>query len=454
MSKTEIFPHVNIFLANFWTERNKGDAIIQVSLIRMFRKHFPNSRIVICSSYGANQIDVAMEETRYSIREPIDNFVGGLMPTYHETKKPINKSIKDLFLGFPKRVCGVAFSIIILISVILRLPLWFISKLLPQTFKSTFDEFRKADIIVLRGRNVREPSFMYGPYYLFGLFYHALVGIFLRKPVAFLGCSVWPLHNPFSIRLIKFIFERLLLLTLREELSYNYVRNILKICHNRMYVLPDLSFYLLKEFNPKKRIKNPVPTIGFTLVDWKERGEKARQSYMLSIKTLVKHISAQLKAKIVIIPQVTYDPQSTDEIIKNIVDNGNIRNIDIIKDELPIEDLINLYASLDFLVATRLHSAIIATSQGVPTMIISYDGGPKAEGIFALLGITDVVLDYSMVNPSTIIKNFKRCWNEKAELSRKAKENLPCMYEFVEQHALMIKQLLLNRTRAHGLHQN
>ncbi len=440
----------NIVLANFTTEKNKGDATLQVSLIRMVRKNFPTAKITACSfSVGANQHRTLKAESFSSMRENIDAFVGGLQPKYVDTETVSRSTtfFDKILLKF-RNIGGLVFSVFLLFCLIVRVPKSFISYLLPSAFKPTFDAFKEADVIVIKSSNIRESSFLRGPYDIFCLFYHALIGLFMHKPVAFIGGSIWPLKNRVSVVFTRFVFKRFFLITLREPISYKTLRGMLKIKNKNVYVLPDLSFYLLSNIAPNivnKNIKyqKSNPIIGLTVMNWRDQGEVARQNYIKSLRALILYASKQYNARFVVIPQVSYKciQGDSDDILDAIVEGKCANHVRIIKPELSIEDLLSVYANLDFLIATSLHSAIFAASVGVPALVITYEGGPKARGILATLGLQDVVLDYGS-DSSVVVEQFERLWNNRAELIATAANNLPRLYEEVNSQVLIMKKLL------------
>lgn len=79
------------------------------------------------------------------------------------------------------------------------------------------------------------------------------------------------------------------------------------------------------------------------------------------------------------------------------------------------------YEELDFLLATRLHSALLASCVAIPFVVYEYIGG-KAHGVVRDLGLPGwVVVDH----PSEIVDAARRGWRERETLVAAYRHSLP-----------------------------
>src|SRR4051812_20495383 len=70
-----------ILLLDFWSDRNRGDAAMQIAMIRMLRDLVPDVRLTIMTAYGCNQWPDQVGE--FDESGPLaDDMVGGLQPTF------------------------------------------------------------------------------------------------------------------------------------------------------------------------------------------------------------------------------------------------------------------------------------------------------------------------------------------------------------------------------------
>jgi polysaccharide pyruvyl transferase WcaK-like protein len=79
------------------------------------------------------------------------------------------------------------------------------------------------------------------------------------------------------------------------------------------------------------------------------------------------------------------------------------------------------YRELDFLIATRLHSAILASCVGVPFVVYEYMGG-KARGAVRDLGLPAWVV---IENPEALSSAVRRAWSERGALMAIMEHHLP-----------------------------
>jgi len=77
-------------------------------------------------------------------------------------------------------------------------------------------------------------------------------------------------------------------------------------------------------------------------------------------------------------------------------------------------ELLAVYATLDLLVATRMHSAILASCTGRPFVVTEYIGG-KARGMVEALGLPDWVY---LADLNDLSSTLSRAWRERTELER------------------------------------
>ena len=96
-----------------------------------------------------------------------------------------------------------------------------------------------------------------------------------------------------------------------------------------------------------------------------------------------------------------------------------------------------IYSRLDFLIATRLHSAIFALAVETPIVAIAYDEGGKW-GILDRLGCGNLVVAYSGVNSSMLIQKILGCWANRVEILHEVRKNVVDQIRDVDLNAKLI----------------
>jgi hypothetical protein len=86
-----------IVLLDFCSEKNRGDAAMQVGLLKLVYRYFRDPIISIISVFGANQSRQLINEYDHSIKWPV-SILGGLKPTFYPLDNSEVKSILSIEL--------------------------------------------------------------------------------------------------------------------------------------------------------------------------------------------------------------------------------------------------------------------------------------------------------------------------------------------------------------------
>ena len=109
----------------------------------------------------------------------------------------------------------------------------------------------------------------------------------------------------------------------------------------------------------------------------------------------------------------------------------------------PASETHAILGSLDFLVSGRVHAAVAALAQQVPTTIIDYGHEPKAHklrGFARVAGVDDCVAD-----PRTygdIVSKIRTCWADRAALRSRLAKRIPLVRELARRHIDQLPPLL------------
>ncbi len=442
--KVELGNHNKVVLLDYCSEKNRGDAAMQVGLLKLVFRFIKEPIISIITVFGSNQSGELLQEYDHSINWPV-KILGGLKPTYF----PINNHKVDSLFPFEFKQ-GIMFfvDLVFLLLISLKIPIKLIKYIVPRGYHETIDAINNADLVIWNGRNFRSrKNHLIEFYRTLHVVFHPLVCIALKKPIACVGASLWHLHNPLSRMLMRYTFNKCFFVSFREELSYKEARILLgRDCKTELALLPDLSFAMYEEGKKIKHNRAPISNntypkvIGFTIVDWAGDGYKAREEYKTAIKDVIRFYLKH-NSRIVIIPQVTKTWEDNNALITEIIkDQKNNENISIIMGEPTVEELLINYSKLDFLIATRMHSAIFASFVGTPLVVISYDAGGKWS-IIQELGYRDYLINYSDISYEKLIDKINNCWSNKNQILTTIENETRFYAERVEQNILRIIEI-------------
>lgn len=431
-----------ILLLDYCSEKNRGDAAMQVGLIHLVEKYFPKSKITVLTVFGANQIADIKDEYDHTVQEKV-TLVGGLKPTYYPLKKEESRSELHIEL---LNATSFFFSLYVLLLVFLRVPKSIVLSLIPRQYRKSLSAIYEADIVIWNGRNFRSRNNkILELYRMYNLVFHPLISIFLSKKMACLGASVWKLNSSFTQSLLRFAFSNCFFISIREERSFKEAKNLMgKKYHDIITLLPDLSFAAFEKMDTLKRSsisKTDPQQVGFTLVDWKSDGKGIRDNYKSVMQECITTFLNR-GAKVFLIPQVTKKWENFDEIYDDIlsaIDPKLKKNITLYKNELMMNELIEAYSRLDLLVATRMHSAIFSASIGTPVVAVSYDSGGKW-AILEKLGLKDYIIPYSKVSTELLNDRIDSCWKNRKTLLEMIRTNVLHHRKEVEKNVSIIKE--------------
>jgi len=439
-----------ILLLDFVSEQNRGDAAIQIGLVELTRMYFPNATLVAIAEIGANQEQWLTEHYEYTLKRKVP-VCGGLWHTSYPLGKRQNdrRSHSLPLLKFVRNILSLMINVCLLVAIAMRIFRPLLCKFLPRALRETLRHFYEADLVIWRGRNFRSrKEVLKEIYHTFKLVYSPLVCIMIGKPVACVGASVWPLRSPISRFLLKLVFKRCFVVTLRDKPSFDILRKLLSGDASKLALLPDLSFAALKDLSRLCAVRCRGPEVektsykrlGVTIVDWREAGTAARERYVKAMRQILSYVLSDPNTEVFVVPQVTKAWESPLSVLEEIVavfpaeTKGRLH---VIEGSLDIEKLLALYQTMDALVATRMHSAVFALSVGTPVLAVCYDVGPKWD-ILDQLGIKEYIVNYGD-DEARVLSKFKKMWKGDYPLSH-VERNLDTFYRMVGDNIKLVRE--------------
>jgi polysaccharide pyruvyl transferase WcaK-like protein len=433
-----------IVLLDFWSEKNRGDAAMQIALIELVRKHFPDAKVSVVGAYGYNQWPEFLTELDYT-RDLIPDIVGGFRRTFFPLRS-IDKSDNRL-VKFVRYGINIATELVLLFGLTRPGIRRFLLKYAPQGMRQALERIMSADLIIWNGRNFQCNSRWKEPFVYWNLLYNPLVCMMLQKPVICIGASVWDIKTVLGRELLRFAFRRLVFMSVREPRSFKNVQELLGQDGGQVRLLPDLSFWVLQreaKFDAERVAgRTYMQRVGITLMDWWGEGQEARQKYINAICRLIEFVVQELRGKIIIVPQVTYRPENTDRIFRDIfsgLPSVCQKHVYRIEKELTIKELLKVYGNLDFLIATRMHSAIFALASGTPVVAIAYDSGAKW-GILEMLGAGEIIIPFRDVSAEGLVSKVMEVWSNRVALLGVVGKHLSELYLSVEDHIRLARDM-------------
>lgn len=256
---------------------------------------------------------------------------------------------------------------------------------------SFIEDLKKSDILIFGGGNVIFDLTRFGD--SAGKF-EVIINAAKKynKKIIFMDVGIGPFATKKQVIKTREVLKLADYITVRDQGSYNLISDL-----KNVELGIDPVFSLKKQFCNDK--KNPIPCIGICIIDY-TLNKATKSDYYKYLQDTRKLI---LKIKVA-------HPES-----QIIVFNSEIRDFDavpilkkILSDcKLNIEymfvgskkQLIDLYKDLDIIIGTRMHSMIVAISQDIPVIGISWQ--PKVSEIFKIIDNENSVFDIKTFGEKT-----------------------------------------------------
>jgi colanic acid/amylovoran biosynthesis protein len=349
-------------------------------------------------------------------------------------------------------------------------------------------EFHNADLVIHLGTNLYGEDFG-----IRGFIEHSkeiLLAILLKKPIVMYAESVGPFNNSLSKFVAKRALNKVNLITLREEVSREYLVE-LGVKKPPIYVTADPAF-LLKSA-PEARISEILDregielgnrsVIGITLssaTNLKQEAKKSRIVALISLiymlgryflpetivrgilgvfkhigyierfqtryitqvtdSNIIDHIVESLDVDVVIVPHIRQEGIFEDSNIAREIRQltKNQGRIKVIQNIYTSEELKGIIGTCDMFISSRMHAAIAAMSQCIPTILIPVS--QRHYGIMRMMGQKKYVC--SRFTFEEVIPKVEAAWSNRDKIRCEMKSRIEKIKEASLRNAELVKTLI------------
>lgn len=209
----------------------------------------------------------------------------------------------------------------------------------------------------------------------------------LRKDVYVYANGIGPIDKKINRILTKWVLNKVSYVTLRDELSYKFVRD-LGVVNKNILVTADPVFTLkaaederVEEILRDEGIAITNKTLGFCIRDYKN-DESIKEKFAKTIDYLI-----ESGYDILLVP--FHNPRDN-VYSREVAEKCKHREkVMLIEKSYSAGELMGIFKKLKLLLAMRLHSLVYAASVNLPMVGIIYD--PKVEAMVKELGISEAV---------------------------------------------------------------
>ena len=267
----------------------------------------------------------------------------------------------------------------------------------------------------------------------------------MGKPVIIWGASVGPFEAvPSFVPVIREHLAGMSMIFVRENISYSYLTNILKL--NNVVEMADPAFTLKKErvdvtpFWPKAS-ENGV--LGLNISPLIERYKKNGQNLRAETIQFI-HDAVAEGFSVLLVPHVipldgaqeNNDAVYMDNMLSELKSLGS--SVTMMPSHFNASQIKQVISQLQYFIGARTHATIAALSSGIPTLSIAYS--VKAKGINKdLLGDMPVILPTPDLTAMSLMAGLEYLRNNEEQIKLRLQEKLPLWRERVETAAKEIK---------------
>lgn len=267
--------------------------------------------------------------------------------------------------------------------------------------------YASADVIISTGG-----TYLVDYYFLEPRIYDYQIVHFFDRPLVFYTQTAGPFKTPRYRRAIRSIMNRAHLICLRDQESVENLRDI-GVTDTPLVEAADAVFSLaepsdLEAASKRTYPQDDRPRVAVSVRHWPHfqtrSTDEGMQKYRQSIRSAVRHLVQHHEAKVNFVSTcqgVTEyrndDAQEAQCIVSGLSDKVRKAVTVDASFRAPI-DLKEHLKSYDFVVATRMHMAILALTAGTPVLPIAYE--PKTTQLFRKIGLSEWVTNIETIDIS------------------------------------------------------
>jgi polysaccharide pyruvyl transferase WcaK-like protein len=240
----------------------------------------------------------------------------------------------------------------------------------------------------------------------FRLLYHALLAEALHKKYIMPGHTIYGIVTPYARKLLDRLVSGSIYTSTREDWSYNHLHQA-HIDSPRLIKGVDLAFGInespasrVTEILRAENIDPEATNIGVTIV-YKPislaAGLAGRRyaAYLKAMAHLIDALADEFDCEFYFMPQVLEMFSSHNDALAVAEVARLVRRkekIHVSHGDYHPSELVGIYGRMKLFIASRLHSAILASITDVPVIAISYIG-TKTQGIMEMMGLSEARFD-------------------------------------------------------------
>jgi colanic acid/amylovoran biosynthesis protein len=376
-------------------DTNSGGSALGVALVNVLKRKFDNPSLTYISSH--TNPDAIRDAYPFIMEEHSDLEI---IP-YPVFARADNYNVKSSFVR----------KIVAIKWILATLGAFFILLFPFLARNKSFRKIKNSSLLISRGTNIfydKKGQLINSLLSKFWLCIPLLFAWRVKVPFVIYAQTIGPIHSRFVKMLMKFVLKRATIVLPREQYSYDYLRDELRIPESNLVLVPDSVFGLEGPANNEVDAickKHSLPKDEYSCLvvrHYMEKGSEKNSDQMFeSLISLSKHILKQgISKKVVVVTQChdlpnyrgfECDSKISQQLFARLKEELG-EHVILIDEPLSPHEAMCIYGGSRYLISVRLHAAIFAMIVGTPAIAVSY-WGSKTRGIFEMLGFENAFVE-------------------------------------------------------------
>lgn len=274
--------------------------------------------------------------------------------------------------------------------------------------------YNSADLIISTGG-----TYLVETYSLTPRIFDFQITLLMKRPLILYTQSLGPFLNQKNRKYLKDIFNKSILILLRDELSFRHLQD-LDVTNNKIHVSSDVVFSFKNQIEHRytksstyldgqSKLKIAI-SVRFWQAFKKVSAEVGMNNFQSVMCAATQYLVEQHNAEITYIstcqgiPEYWTDDSKLSTKIYNQLPDNIKSNVHVNTDFHHPQILLEMLKDYDVVIGTRMHMCILSLVAGTPVLPIAYEF--KTKELFARLGLSEWVHDIETINQEILINSI------------------------------------------------
>ncbi len=314
--------------------------------------------------------------------------------------------------------------------------------------RETLKEYLDADIVISKGGGHITSIYGDTKYRLLSLLMAKLLG----KKVVIYAQSLGPFEGSFMKWLVRYVLNRVDLITTREQESADIVASA-GVDPARVTVAADAALSMNPDGPDPSVIGQTAlrcddpgdddqPIVTLSVREWKKHGPQVYQDYLSAIAGVADHLIQTRNCRIIFASTCTPigGYHADDRMVACEVISRMQEDAEILWTEQSPYTLCDFYSHADLHIGTRMHSNILALLAGTPVFAIAYEH--KTIGLMQQLDMVDHCMWIDDIGPAELIAQVSTAFDARSDLAKGVADMVPELAETARHIATIVGDLV------------